>query len=209
MILLKVSKSKHVQISLLLYLVVNSFLPNVLILYPPLPKNLYKNYKMDTKIIQNTKFVYILYTKIVQIKTLYDNECTRNIHQIPTYIQKKYTNYKTCTKFRPKTASNLKCLFFVQTVQNQYNSSSNLKQPLYVFCTQKQCTNYIKRIQMLIESYILLLMYVFCICKDPTFFTFEIYINNNGAIFCFILQFWKMSRSIFLFSKRFTNEFIL
>ena len=62
---------------------------------------------------------------------------------------------------------------------------------------------------MLIESYILLLMYVFCICKDPTFFTFEIYINNNGAIFCFILQFWKMSRSIFLFSKRFTNEFIL
>ena len=43
MILLKVNKSKHVQISLLLYLVVNSFLPNVLILYPPLPKNLYKN----------------------------------------------------------------------------------------------------------------------------------------------------------------------
>ena len=72
---------------------------------------------MDTKIIENIKFVHILYTKIVQIKTFYDNECTRNIHQIPTSIQKKkkYKLYKTCTKFRPKTASNLKCLFFVQT----------------------------------------------------------------------------------------------
>ena len=44
---------------------------------------------MDTKIIENIKFVHILYTKIVQIKTFYDNECTRNIHQIPTSIQKK------------------------------------------------------------------------------------------------------------------------
>ena len=41
---------------------------------------------MYTKIIQNTKFVYILYTKIVQIKILHDNECTKNAHQIPTYI---------------------------------------------------------------------------------------------------------------------------
>ena len=53
-----------------------------------------KLYKIYTKIIQNTKLVYILYTKIVQIKILYDNECTKNVHQIPTYI-KKCTN---CTK---------------------------------------------------------------------------------------------------------------
>ena len=45
-------------------------------------------YKIYTKIIQNTKLVYILYTKIVQIKILYDNECTKNVHQIPTYIKK-------------------------------------------------------------------------------------------------------------------------
>ena len=45
---------------------------------------------MYTKIIQNTGFVYILHTKIVQIKTLYDIECTKNVHQIPTYIQKMY-----------------------------------------------------------------------------------------------------------------------
>ena len=63
-----------------------------------------KLYKMYTKIIQNTKFVYILYTKIVQIKILYDNECTKNVHHISTYIQKMYKLYKTCTKFRPKTA---------------------------------------------------------------------------------------------------------
>ena len=63
-----------------------------------------KLYKMYTKIIQNTKFVYILYTKIVQIKILYDNECTKNVHHISTYIQKMYKLYKTCSKFRPKTA---------------------------------------------------------------------------------------------------------
>ena len=39
---------------------------------------------MYTKIIQHTKSVYILYTKIVEIKVLYDNECTRNLHQTPT-----------------------------------------------------------------------------------------------------------------------------
>ena len=49
-----------------------------------------KLYKIYTKIIQNNKLVYILYTKIVQIKILYDNECTKNVHHIPTYIQKMY-----------------------------------------------------------------------------------------------------------------------
>ena len=58
---------------------------------------------MYTKIKENTTFVYILYTKIVQIKILYDNECKNNVHQIPTYIQKMYKLYKTCTKFRLKT----------------------------------------------------------------------------------------------------------
>ena len=50
---------------------------------------------MYTKIIQNTTFLYILYTKFVQIKILYDNERTKNVHQIPTYIQKCIN----CTKF--------------------------------------------------------------------------------------------------------------
>ena len=59
---------------------------------------------MYTKIIQNTKFVYILYTKIVQIKILYDNQCTKNVHQIHRYIQKMYKLYKTFTKFRLKMA---------------------------------------------------------------------------------------------------------
>ena len=51
-------------------------------------KSVQKLYKMYTKIIQNTKFVYILYTKIVQIKILYGNECTENVHNVSTYIQK-------------------------------------------------------------------------------------------------------------------------
>ena len=45
---------------------------------------------MYIKNIRNTNFVYILYTNIVQIKILYDNEYTKNGHQIPTYIQKMY-----------------------------------------------------------------------------------------------------------------------
>ena len=86
--------------------------------------------KICTKITQNTKFVYILYTKIVQIKILYDNECTKNVHHISTYIQKMYKLYKTCTKFRPKTAWNLKCIFLVhtnnvQTMQNLYIQLAN------------------------------------------------------------------------------------
>ena len=57
---------------------------------------------MYTEIIQNTKFVYILYTKIAQIKIFYD-KCTRNLHQIPTYIQKMYklpplTRDVTCSR---------------------------------------------------------------------------------------------------------------
>ena len=44
-----------------------------------------KLYKPHTKITQNTKFVYILYRKIVRIRILFDNECTKDVHQIPTY----------------------------------------------------------------------------------------------------------------------------
>ena len=54
------------------------------------------------KILQNTKLLQR--SKIVQIKILYDNECTKNVLQIPTYIQKMYQLYKTCTKLRLKTA---------------------------------------------------------------------------------------------------------
>ena len=42
-------------------------------------KNIQKLDKMHTKIMQNTKFVYILYIKIAQIKISYNNECTKNI----------------------------------------------------------------------------------------------------------------------------------
>ena len=59
---------------------------------------------MYTKIVQNTNFAYILYTKIVQIKILYDNPMYKKCTQIPTYVQKLYKLYKTCTKFNPNTA---------------------------------------------------------------------------------------------------------
>ena len=48
----------------------------------PYQTTVQKLYKKYVKIIQNTKFLYNLYTKIVQIKFLY-SECTRNVNQIP------------------------------------------------------------------------------------------------------------------------------
>ena len=59
---------------------------------------------MYTNIIQNTSFGYILFTKIVQIKISFDTESTKNVHQIPTYIQKMYNLHKTCTKYKLKRA---------------------------------------------------------------------------------------------------------
>ena len=78
-----------------------------------------------------------MYTKIVQIKILFDNECTKNVHQIPTYIQKMYKLYKTCTKFILKKTWNLKYMFFVHTNNVNYTKPTQLATdwPLYVFCT--------------------------------------------------------------------------
>ena len=53
----------------------------------PYQKKLCKNYtNCVQKRLKNNKFVYILYTKIAQIKISYDHECARYAHQIPTYI---------------------------------------------------------------------------------------------------------------------------
>ena len=87
-----------------------------------------------------------MYTKIAQIKILYDNECTKNVHQIPTYIQKIYKLYKTWTKLRPKTAWNLKFMFFVhtnnvQTIQNLYNYLTETAFVCFL-CIQIMCKLY-------------------------------------------------------------------
>ena len=67
------------------------------------------------------KFVYVLCTKTIKIKILYDNECTKNEHQIPTYIQKMY---KLC-KTQIKNGLKLEMFFVhtnnVQNIKNLYN----------------------------------------------------------------------------------------
>ena len=73
---------------------------------------------MHTKIIQNTEFVYILYTKIPKFQDYQNFEYTKNVNQIPTYIQKRC---KTCT----------------HTVQTK----NSLKLEIYVFCIYTQHTN--------------------------------------------------------------------
>ena len=89
----------------------------------PLPKiTVQKLYIVYIKTIQNAKFVYILYKKIAQIKISYVNECTRHVHQIPTY-------------------SPMQKIYKLQT-------EKSLKLEMYVFCTYKQFTIYRKPIQL-------------------------------------------------------------
>ena len=81
-----------------------------------------------------------------------------------------------------------------------------VKLEMYVFCTYKQCTNYTKCIQMLIKSYMLLMMqlYVFCIQNLElqvasylaTFFTFCIFASEN------VRQVTAIARKFFYCSLR-------
>ena len=128
---------------------------------------------MYTKIIKNTNFLDILYTKIVQIKILYDNECTRNVHQFPTYMQKMYKLYKT---------------------------KNSLKLEMYVFCTYTQCMNYTKYIHMLIKSYMWLSMYVFCIYENPTLLPFRIFTSTTLSAVLFY-NFVNFRTNVFIFKK--------
>ena len=58
---------------------------------------------MYTKITQNTNFVYILHTKIVQIKILNDNGCAKkvqtvqNLHKVQTKNSLRLEMHVFCT----------------------------------------------------------------------------------------------------------------
>ena len=80
---------------------------------------------MYTKITQNTKFVYILYTKIVQIKILYDQEYTKMYIKF-LQIYKKCTIYAKLVYIYTKNNLKLEIISFihannVQAIQNLYN----------------------------------------------------------------------------------------
>ena len=99
---------------------------------------------MYTKIIKNTNLVYILYTEIVQIKILYDNECTKNVYTSNSYI----------------------CKNMKQPVQNLYKgqTKNDLKLEMYVKNNEKPvqllnetafvCFLYIKIMYKLYKTYI-------------------------------------------------------
>ena len=78
-----------------------------------------------------------------------------------------------------------------------------------LFCTYTQCTNCTKCIQMLIDSYMQLPMYVFYIYKNSTFFTFQIFALATMWSSTLFLQLCKISGSVSSYSKRYTDEFIL
>ena len=69
----------------------------------------------------------------------------------------------------------------VQAVQNLYKvqTKSGLKLEMYAFCIYyTKCIHYTICIQILFESYMRLLMYVFSICKNSIFFTFQIFVST-------------------------------
>ena len=64
----------------------------------------------------------------------------------------------------------------VQAMQNLFNQL--IETAFVCFCTYTQCANYTKCIQMLIQSYMWLPIYVFCIYKNPKFFTFQTFAST-------------------------------
>ena len=139
----------------------------------------------------------------------------KNVHQIPTYIQKMNKLHKNCANFRLKTAWNLKYMIFIHKIQTMYKlyktyTNSSLKQSFYVFCTYRLYANYTKCIQMLIESYTLLLMYAFLHLEKPYYILcFSNFRINNDAIFCSFSKRCKTLESIFSYSKRSSDAFML
>ena len=101
---------------------------------------MYINYtKCIQKLCKTLNLCIFCIQRLHKSKFLYDNECTKNVHQISTYIQKN-----------------------VQTVQNLYKvqTKNGLKIKKYVFCTYKQCTNYYTKPIKLANWNCLLLFYV-------------------------------------------------
>ena len=121
-------------------------------LFKSLTKTIVQNlYTMYTKIIQSTRFVCILYTKIVQIKILFVNEYTRNVTQILIYIKIYTQTAQNLYKGKLKRAWNLRCMFFVHTQMHKlYKMDTNLNWTMW------------------------LLIYIFCVYKNSTFFTFQV-----------------------------------
>ena len=70
---------------------------------------------------------------------------------------------------------------------------------MYIFCAYKQCSNYTKCIQMLIESYMLLMMYFFCM--QNLYILYFLNLCVNDAIFHSVLQLCKILGPIFLYWK--------
>ena len=87
----------------------------------PLPKNVYINCTICIQKLYKTLNLYIFC-----IQRSCKSKCTKNVHQIPTYIKN------------------------VQPVQNLYKvqTKNGLNLEMYVFCTYKQCTNCTKPIQV-------------------------------------------------------------
>ena len=153
MILLKVSKSKHVQISLLLYLVVNSFLPNVLILYPPLPKNLYKNctkwipklyktlnlyifciqrsYKSKLCMIMNVQEIYIkflhIYKKNIQTTKLVQSSDQKRLQTWNVFC----TNSTKPIQFKQQPETAFVCFLYTETMHKLYKTYTNVNWIIY------------------------------------------------------------------------------
>ena len=76
-----------------------------------------------------------IYTKNAQTVQNLHKVQTKNGLKLEMYVF--IHSYKQCTNYTYKTYT-----------------TSELKRPLYVFCSHTQCTNYTKCIHMLIESYV-------------------------------------------------------
>ena len=126
------------------------------------------NKSLTKKFVQK---LYKRYAKIIQTLTLYIF-CIQRLHKSEfckiMNVQNMYIKF-------PHMYNN------VQTVQNLYKvqTKSGLKLEMYAFCIYyTKCIHYTICIQILFESYMRLLMYVFCMYKNSIFFTFQIFVST-------------------------------
>ena len=133
-----------------------------------------------------------IYTKNVQpVQNLYKVQ-TKNGLKLEMYVFCTYKQCTNCTKPIQVANWNGLCMFFVhinnvQTIRNLHNY---LTEKIFVcFLYYKQCTNYKKCVQMLIKSYMLLLMYVllFYVYKTSRLLTLRIFASitiPSSVLFC-------------------------
>ena len=85
---------------------------------------MYINYtKCIQKLCKTLNLSIFCIQRLHKSKFLYDNECTKNVHQISTYIQKNVQTVQNLYKVQTKNGLKIKkCFLYIQTMYKLYKT---------------------------------------------------------------------------------------